>query len=515
MMLFWLSLLPFIALFVLLIPFRRPAYQAAPIAYAVAVVLALTVWQVSGAVVMASMLNALIVFIEVLLIVTLALLLLNVMVETGTLDTIRSALASITTDDRVLAMLLAWGLVCFIEGIAGFGTPAVLAAPMLVYFGFTPLKAVTISLIGNSTAVPFGAAGTPVIIGFAGLGLSEDAAAQVVFQTAAVQGGMSVFITCFITYVVTRNAAKGRFREFVPFAIFSALTFSIPYVLIACFVGPELPSILGGIVALVAISYAAHKGFLLRPGVMPSNRRAVSPAAMLKSFAPFLVMSVALIASRTIPAVRETLRELTISFGSFRGIELTQEISPFYTPYFYLALALLSASLLFKVSFGTLVRAAAVTHRKIRIASIVLIFIIALTQLLLMSEMNQADLQSIPQVLGSGFATLLCAGFVMFSAFLGAFGSFMTGSATVSNLLFASLQSDAARALATPATTLLALQLIGAGLGNMISLHNIAMASGAVGLAATEGQVIRKTIVPVVAVCLAAGFVLLAWQADL
>lgn len=511
MTLFWLSLLPFVVLFVLLIPFGRPAYQAAPIAYAVTVVLALSVWQVTDTVIMTSALNALIVFIEVLLIIALALLLLNVMVETGTLDTIKSALANITSDDRVVAMLLAWGLVCFIEGIAGFGTPAVLAAPMLVYFGLKPLKAVTISLIGNSTAVPFGAAGTPVIIGFAGLGLSDDVAAQTIFQTAAVHGGMSVFITCFIAYVVTRDEAKGRFRAFVPFAIFSALAFSVPYVLIAYFVGPELPSILGGIVALVAISYAAHRGFLLGPGMTPSNQVTVSFAAIAKSFAPFLVMSVALIVSRTIPVVRETLRELTISFGTFRGTELAQEISPFYTPYFYLALALLSASLLFKVRISSLAKAAAATYQKVRLASIVLIFIIALTQLLLMSETNTADLPSIPQVLGSGFATILSGGFVMFSAFLGALGSFMTGSATLSNLLFAGLQSDAARALATPAASLLALQLIGAGLGNMISLHNIAMAAGAVGLEARESQIIRETIIPVVAVCSVAGLLLLAW----
>lgn len=511
MTLFLLSLLPFAVLFGLLIPLRRPAYEAAPIAYAVTIVLALTVWQASGVVIMTSALNALIVFIEVLLIISLALLLLNVMIETGTLDTIKSALASISTDDRVLAMLLAWGLVCFIEGIAGFGTPAVLAAPMLVYFGLAPLKAVTIALIGNSTAVPFGAAGTPVIIGFAGLGLSDDVATRTIVQAAVVHGGMSVFITCFISYVVTRDQARGRFRSFLPFAIFSALAFSVPYVLVAYFVGPELPSILGGIVALVAIAYAAHKGFLLRPEMIRSHRAPVSFAALAKSFAPFLVMSVALIVSRTIPEARETLRGVTISFGTFMGVDLKQEISPLYTPYFYLALALLTTILLFKVRFRTLVKASTATYQKVRVAAIVLVFIVALTQLLLMSDMNQADLPSIPQVLGSGFAKMLGAGFVMFSAFLGAFGAFMTGSATVSNLLFAGLQADAARALATPATSLLALQLIGAALGNMISLHNIAMASGAVGLEAREGQVMRKTIIPVVVLCLMAGGLLRAW----
>lgn len=508
-MLFGLSLLPFIVLFVLLVAFRRPAWQAAPVAYAVTVVLALTVWRVSGAVLVVSVFNALIVFVEVLLIVTLALLLLNVMIETGTLDTIQNALANITSDPRVLAMLLAWGLVCFIEGIAGFGTPAVLAAPTLVYFGVPPLKAVVISLIGNSTAVPFGAAGTPVIIGFAGLGLSAEVTAQTVFRAAAVHGGASVVITCFLAYVVTRGEAKGRFRQFVPFAVFSALAFSVPYVLIAWLIGPELPSILGGIVALVAIATAAHRGFLLGPTEKPPSRAPVSFAALAKSFAPFLVMSVALIVSRTIPGVRQALREVTISFGAFRGIALEQDLAPFYTPYFYLALALLSAILLFRVRFGTLAKAAGATVRKVRLASVVLIFIIALTQLLLMSEMNPADLPSIPEVLGTGFASILGGGFVMFSAFLGAFGSFMTGSATVSNLLFAGLQFDAARTLAAPASSLLSLQLIGAGLGNMVSLHNIAMATGAAGVAAREGEIMRETIVPVVAVCLIAGCVLL------
>ena len=171
---------------------------------------------------------------------------------------------------------------------------------------------------------------------------------------------------------------------------------------------------------------------------------------------------------------------------------------------------MLTAILLFKVTRSTLAQAAVATYQRVRLASIVLIFVIAITQLLLMSELNQADLPSIPQVLGSGFAAILGGGFAIFSAFLGALGSFMTGSATVSNLLFAGLQSDAARALGTSTASLLALQLIGAGIGNMISLH-IAMAAGAAGLEAREGQVIRETIIPVLVVCLAPGLLLLFW----
>jgi lactate permease len=519
MTLFWITLVPFAALFILLIPFRRPAWQAAPIAYAITIIIALFVWEITGAVLAASVFNALIVFLELMLIVVFALLVLNIMIETGALDTVKTAIGGITSDKRVLAMLLAWGLVGFIEGIAGFGTPAVIAAPVLVYFGMSPLKAVAICLIGNSTAVPFGAAGTPVVIGFAGLGLADEVISDAVFYAAAVHTPMSIFITCFIACIVTMDTPKGSFRSFVPFAVFSALSFSLPYLAIAYFVGPELPAIIGGIVALTAISYAAKRGFLLpsTPDELKvsendgkSDEESVALGAMLRGFAPFIVMSLALIVSRTVPGMREMLEDVTITFGEFAGTEL-EDLTPLYTPYFYLALALVTALVVFRIDGRVLKAAASSTYERIRTASIVLIFIIALTQLLLISDTNQADLPSIPEVLGEGFADLLGGTFVVFSGFLGALGSFMTGSATVSNLLFGSLQADAARALESPTAIFLALQLIGAGVGNMISLSNIAMAAGAAGLDSREGEVIRETIIPVVVVCLVAGLALYFW----
>jgi len=334
MTLFWITLVPFAALFILLIPFRRPAWQAAPIAYAITIIIALFVWEITGAVLAASIFNALIVFLELMLIVVFALLVLNVMIETGALDTVKTAIGAITSDKRVLAMLLAWGLVGFIEGIAGFGTPAVIAAPVLVYFGMSPLKAVAICLIGNSTAVPFGAAGTPVVIGFAGLELSDEVISDAVFYAAAVHAVMSIFITCFIAYIVTMDKPKGSFRAFVPFAVFSALSFSLPYLAIAYFVGPELPAIIGGIVALTAISYAAKRGFLLpsTPDELKvsevdedreksdedTKKETVSFGAMLRGFAPFIVMSLALIVSRTVPGMREMLHALFLP-GSGAG----------------------------------------------------------------------------------------------------------------------------------------------------------------------------------------------------
>ena len=130
---------------------------------------------------------------------------------------------------------------------------------------------------------------------------------------------------------------------------------------------------------------------------------------------------------------------------------------------------------------------------------------------LIVWEMNQADLPAIPAVLGEGLADIMGGAFVIFSGFLGAIGSFMTGSATVSTLLFGGLQLDAARALERAFAVVLALQLIGASVGNMISLSNIAMACGAAGVESKEGTVMRGTIVPVVVICLISGLILYFW----
>ncbi|WP_018993831.1 MULTISPECIES: L-lactate permease [unclassified Thioalkalivibrio] len=511
MTLFWVALVPFVVLFVWLVPLRRPAYEAAPLAYLATLVIALWVWQMPGAVLGASLLDAGVVFVEVMLIVAVALLVLNVMIATGHMDAIQSVIASVSRDPRVLAMLLGWGLVGFVEGIAGFGTPAVLAAPLLVYFGMKPLKAVAIALIGNSTAVPFGAAGTPVVIGFAGLGLDDAVVQEAVVRTAFILALLAVFITIFMTWVATLGDEKGRFREFVPFAVLSALAFGIPYALVAWLIGPELPSIVGGVVAMVVISLAAHKGFLLPSSPQHTETEPAPIKRVLVAFVPFAVMSVALIASRTVMPLREALQSVRWSLGEFQGVELGQSLAPLYTPYFYFALALLTALILFRVGRATLGEAVVATGRKLRVAAIVLIFIIALTQILLMSELNAAGLPSMPQVLGQSLAGWLGGTFVLFSGFLGALGSFMTGSATVSNLLFARLQADTAEAVALSLPSILALQLIGSGVGNMISLHNIAMAAAACGLQAREGQVVRETIVPVVVVCLGAGLLALVW----
>jgi len=82
----------------------------------------------------------------------------------------------------------------------------------------------------------------------------------------------------------------------------------------------------------------------------------------------------------------------------------------------------------------------------------------------------------------------------LFAPLVGAFGTFITGSATASNLLFTDLQASTARALALPELPLLGAQGFGAAVGNIIAPHNIVAAVATVGLTGQEGKVLRTTV---------------------
>ena len=168
-----LALLPILTVAVFLVILKWPASRAMPLSYAVSVVLALAVWQVPGIQVIAASINGLTVAFTLLYIIFGAILLLNTLQESGAIKTIRQGFTDISPDRRVQVIIIAWLFGAFIEGSAGFGTPAAVAVPLLVGLGFPGMAAVTAGMIIQSTPVSFGAAGTPILVGVS-TGLSAD-----------------------------------------------------------------------------------------------------------------------------------------------------------------------------------------------------------------------------------------------------------------------------------------------------------------------------------------------------
>ena len=270
--------LPVAVVFVLLVVMRRSAKLSMMTAYVVTVLLALFLWGAPLARVAGATVNGLVTAVTLLYIVFGAILLLYTVQESGAIRTIRRGFMDISPDRRIQAIIIAWMFGSMIEGASGFGTPAAVAAPLLLAIGFPAMAAVMVTLIIQSTPVSFGAVGTPMLVGInTGLSNSPEVASAiapltlaeyvpvVAAQVALVHALVGVLIPLLMVGMLTRffgterSFAKG-FRAW-KFAIFAGLAFTMPYLLVARILGPEFPSLLGGLIGLMIVVPAARAGW--------------------------------------------------------------------------------------------------------------------------------------------------------------------------------------------------------------------------------------------------------------
>lgn len=184
-----MSLLPIIVVGVLLVGMRMPASKAMPISFLVAAGLSLFIWQVPVKQVTAASINGLITAGTLLYIIFGAILLLNTLQESGGMSVIRQGFTDISPDRRVQVIIIAWLFGSFIEGAAGFGTPAAVAVPLLVGLGFPAMAAVVSGMVIQSTPVSFGAVGTPMLVGIqSGLAADTTISTDVLTLTTVIGG---------------------------------------------------------------------------------------------------------------------------------------------------------------------------------------------------------------------------------------------------------------------------------------------------------------------------------------
>ena len=287
-----LALFPILIGGVLLIGFRVAAKWAMPIVYIAAVVVAATVWQMAPVRIAASSVQGLFLTFDLLVIIFGAILLLNTLEESGGVAAIRRSFRSISEDRRVQIIIIAWLFGSFIEGAAGFGTPAAVAAPLMVAMGFPAAGAVMIGMMIQSTAVTFGAVGTPVLVGVQGglggeafdaqlltAGLSMDQYLRLVTNRVVVLHGIAgTLMPTFMIVMTTRffgaNKSWTEGLSIFPFALFAGLSFTIPYALTGFLLGPEFPSLLGAPVGLAIVIFRGTPGLPDPRGLvgLPSTR---------------------------------------------------------------------------------------------------------------------------------------------------------------------------------------------------------------------------------------------------
>lgn len=528
-----MALAPILTVFFFLVILRWPAKKAMPLALIVATILAYFVWQVKGVVIAASIIQGVAICIAILWIVFGALFMLNTLTNSGAIAAIRAGFMDITPDRRIQAMIIAWCFGAFIEGAAGFGTPAAVCAPLLMALGFPAMAAVTTALIIQSTPVTFGAVGTPVLLGVkTGLDnplvhdlLTKNGMAfmdyiyEIGATAALVHGIIGILIPTFLSVILTRffgkekSVAKGL--EVLPFGVFAGLCFTVPYFLVAWFLGPEFPSLIGGLVGLALVTIAAKNNFLTPKTPWDFDDRANWPKAwmgtwepkfaqapahmtLMKAWSPYVLVGLFLVLSRKVPAIKGALTSVAIPISDLFGTGIGYTISPLYVPGFIFVCAIACAFFIQKMSFSALSDAAAKAGKTTLQASFALGFAIPMVRVFINSgaKYNLSGMESMPLELANGVASLAGSIWPGFAAVIGAMGAFIAGSNTVSNMMFSLFQFGVASQIDVPQSIIVALQAVGGAAGNMITVHNVVAAAAVVGLMDREGEIIRKTLIP-------------------
>ncbi|MDW8037838.1 MAG: L-lactate permease [Thermoguttaceae bacterium] len=574
-----MAIAPLGVVFLLLVWRRWPARHVMPLGLVLTVLVGWLYWKIPWVRMAAAGVQGLVFACELLYIIFGALFLLYVLKHSGAVATIRGGFERISPDRRVQAIIVAWAFGAFIEGSSGFGTPAAVAGPLMVILGFPPMAAVTAALIIQSTPVSFGAVGTPIRLGVhRGLyqqepvaeflskyflhtpgqcpsgamplsspsgqpssvgwteileGPYEQMILGIAARVAVIHATVGLLIPLIMCCVLTRFfGARRSWCEGLgawKFALFGGLAFVIPYALLGVFLGPEYPSLIGSLVALMLTTAAARWGWFQPKAVWDFPRPAdwepewrsslpesaescqASCVPLWKAWLPYVLVTAFLLIMRFCPAIWQWATETKLGIENVFGTEISAESAPLRLPGTVFLLVVGVSVFLFRMPVKLVGQAVQDAGRALCGAATALIFAVPMVRIFINSGVNQAGLASMPTELAQAVAEAVGAAWPGFAAVIGALGAFVAGSNTVSNMTFALFQFQVGLQIPAfclnPMTPLwiVALQAVGGAAGNMICVHNVVAASATVGMSGREGPLIRKTLLPTAYYLTAAG----------
>ncbi len=525
-----LSALPFLLALVLMMSFHFSSGKALVISLLLTCILVLSVWQMDVLTVAGYFVYGVLKSLDLLLIIGGAILLLNTLKQTGIMVIINNGFKRISPDPRIQAIIIAYLFGAFIEGAAGYGTPAALAAPLLVGLGFPPVAACVVALISNSTPVPFAAVGTPTLTNMTNLSDYVTASGSTVsdFTTAVTcktclylgLAGVMVPILLVAALVLCFGAGKKLIRivEMIPFCLLAAASFLIPYYLLGTYLGPEFASIIGSVVGLCITVVAAQKHFLTpkmvwhfrynirkeQEPMKPDN--SLTALDMAKAWLPYLVIAVLLLLTR-IPAfgLKALLNNLSIHWENILGISgLDYDFALVYNPGLIPFMLVSLGTMFFKrkhlPEHGVKLIFQATGKQLVTIA-LALVSGVAMVQIMINSGVNHSGLDGMLTIISSFLVDSVGKYFPIISPLLGVLGAFVSGSCTVSGVLFGPLQYQTAEMLGLSTASIIALQMSGGAIGNMICINNVVAVASTTNAIGKEGDIIRINLLPCLIYC--------------
>ena len=438
------------------------------------------------------------------------------MEKTGALATLKNGLNTISSNKVAQLMIVGWAFAFLIEGASGFGTPAAIAAPILFSLGFAPVNVALFCLVTNTIPVIFGAMGTPVWFGMSLLSLQEDT----IIDTATLAALISTLVAPAIVFMALRLVIpswKIIFRHSL-FIVSSTCACTLPFFALS-FYSVEFPSLLGGGIGLIITVLMAKSGFGLSSAAnefetkVDTQKKTASPSgrelakasfplwgtvimllltrlpelglrSLLQDGAPNITASLGILGNLSVSA------SLVISITGILGTSIQWKHSVLYVPSLIPFIVVAFASV---YSFGSREWVSRITSVSSQTAVRMTKPLFALLgALVFVNLMMLGGEQSAVSVIGKHMAFLAGNNWPLFAPLLGALGSFFSGSATISNLTFAGIQHAIAEQLSLPLPVVLALQSVGAAMGNMVCINNIVAVTAILGLKGQDGVILKK-----------------------
>lgn len=487
---FLLALLPIIWLIIAMSILKMPGYRACVIAFGITILVAIAGFRLNvintATAAIEGICNALW---PIIIVILAALFVYNLTLKTGAMDKIKAMLAGVSTDKRILMLLIAFGFGNFMEGMAGFGTAVAIPAGILSGLGVDPLLSIIACLIINSTPTAFGSVGVPTttlsnITGLDVVSLSGNIALIQLVIT---------FLIPFIAVIIIGEGFKAL-KGMIPFVLIADLSFLIPQFFVAKFIGADLPDIIGSITSMICMIAAAK---LLPMKKMPeyeveskgTGLEGLSTKDGIIAWSPFiLIFLFLLLSSKLVPFIHDPLASINTPIQFYSG-ENPATLTFFWvnTPGVLIIIAGFIGGLIQGAGVGEILGIFVQTVKSNVKTILTICSVLAVAKIMGYSGMISSIATVLVAVTGDKFPLI--------SPLIGTIGGFVTGSGTSTQALFGQLQVETANAIGANPMWLAAANVMGAGVGKMICPQSIAIGTAACNLSGSESKILSKTAI--------------------
>ena len=525
-----ISIIPIVLLFVLMLGFKMAGHKSALLTLVVTVLLALFVASPLGMIAPAHAEDSIIALtgwalvegllkavFPILIIILMAIYSYNILVESKQIEVIKKQFTSITDDKGLLVLMLVWGFGGLLEGMAGFGTAVAIPAAILIGLGFKPMFSALVSLIGNTVATGFGAVGVPVTTLCNEVAEGGSASVAQICETSAFAIIQLAPLFIILPFIILTLTDKHNLIKNLIIALWVGVISVVVQFVCGYYLGSETPAIIGSLAAIIAIiAYAkvfarkasngsleggadALAGDCKSPERLTDTKANFSLSESFKAWSVYLFILIFILVSGALcPPVNAFLKSHLVSEVHLPVLDSTFKFGWISNVGLMLFLGATIGGLIQGLSFKRLMVILARTTVNLRKTVVTICSLIALA-----SVMNYCGMIT---AIASGLVAVTGDFYPLVAPMIGAIGTFVTGSDTSSNILFAKLQAHVANQLGmtgqgtffgmegSQSNWLVAANTTGATGGKMISPQSIAIATAACDMEGKDGDILKSAI---------------------